>query len=131
MIVIDCSYALALAFPDEDPPPSADHVMAQPLVAPHIFALEVANAALNSVRRRRYSPEEAESICRTVEELGVEVLPPPSVEYRFHLRMGLAHGLSAYDALYLDAALAGRCALATRDGPMAAAARKAGIEVFS
>ena len=130
-IVLDSSYALALAFPDENPPDSSQHVLGQPLVAPHIFLIEVANAALNSVRRHRYLPAEAERICQLIEGLAVEPAPPPEVGAAFHLRMALAHGLTAYDALYLDLAQVNRCPLATRDAVLAAAARKAGIEVFS
>jgi predicted nucleic acid-binding protein len=131
MIVLDSSYALALAFPDESPPQSRDQVLAQPLVAPHIFPVEVANAALNSVRRRRYQPQDAERICLVIEALAVTAEPPPAVGPAFHLRMALAHGLTAYDALYLDLAQVRRSPLATRDAALAAAARKAGIEVFS
>ncbi len=131
MIVLDSSYALALAFPDESPPRSRDAVLAQPLIAPHIFPVEVANAALNSVRRRRYLPQDAERICTVIEALAVAAEPPPPVGPAFHLRMALAHGLTAYDALYLDLAQVRRSPLATCDAALAAAARKAGIEVFS
>ncbi len=131
MIVLDSSYALALAFPDESPPQSRDKVLAQPLIAPHIFSVEVANAALNSVRRRRYQPHDAERICLVIEALAIAAEPPPAVGPAFHLRMALAHGLTAYDALYLDLAQVRRSPLATCDAALAAAARKAGIEVFS
>ena len=131
MVVLDSSYALALAFPDESPPSSRDQVLAQPLIAPHIFPVEVANAALNSVRRRRYLPLDAERICQMIEALDVAAEPPPPVGPAFHLRMALAHGLTAYDAMYLDLAQVRRSPLATRDATLAAAARRAGIEVFS
>jgi predicted nucleic acid-binding protein len=131
LIVLDSSYALALAFPDESPPQSRDRVLARPLIAPHIFPVEVANAALNSVRRRRYLPHEAERICEVIEALAVAAEPPPAVAPAFHLRMALAHGLTAYDAMYLDLAQVRRSPLATRDATLASAARKAGIEVFS
>ena len=131
MIVLDSSYALALAFPDEAPPESRDHVLSQVLIAPHIFPVEVANAALNSVRRKRYLPADAERICRLIEALAVAAEAPAPVGPAFHLRMALAHGLTAYDALYLDLAQVKRRPLATRDAALAAAARKAGIEVFS
>ena len=55
-VVLDSSYAMALALPDEVPPSTSAEVLAQALIAPHLFPWEVANAALNSVRRRRYPP---------------------------------------------------------------------------
>ena len=45
--------------------------------------------------------------------------------------MALAHGLTAYDAMYLDLAQVRRSPLATCDAALAAAARKAGVEVLS
>ena len=131
MVVLDSSYALALAFPDESPPQTRDQVLAQPLIAPHIFPVEVANATLNSVRRRRYQPLDAARICQVIEALAIMAEPPPMVGPAFHLRMALAHGLTAYDAMYLDLAQVRRSPLATCDAALAAAARKAGIEVFS
>ncbi|MDO9283496.1 MAG: type II toxin-antitoxin system VapC family toxin [Aquabacterium sp.] len=131
MIVLDSSYALALAFPDENPPRSREQVLEQPLIAPHVFPVEVANAALNSVRRRRCLPRDAERICQVIEALAVAIELPPMVAPAFHLRMALAHGLTAYDAMYLDLAQVRRSPLATCDAALAAAARKAGIEVLS
>lgn len=130
-VVLDSSYALALALPDETPPASSDDVLAHTLIAPHLFPLEIATAALNTVRRRRYRPHEADEICEAIESLGVEVLAPPDVGPRHYLRMALAHGLSAYDTLYLDLALARHCPLATCDATLGAAARKVGVEVLS
>lgn len=130
-VVLDSSYALALAFPDEHPPVSQDRVLAQALIAPHIFPVDVANAALDSVRRRRYAPSEAERICQVIEALAVDTQAQPLVGPAFHLRMALAHGLTACDAMYLDLAQVRRSPLATRDALLAAAARKAGIEVLS
>jgi predicted nucleic acid-binding protein len=130
-VVLDSSYAMALALPDETEPASRTEVLGMTLIAPHIFPVEVANASLNSVRRRRYDPAEAAQVCRAIEELGVDVLAPPAVGPSHHLRFALAHGLSAYDAMYLDLALAQRCPLATRDLPLAAAAKNAGLLVLS
>jgi len=130
-VVLDSSYALALALPDEAPPASSDEVLAQGLIAPHIFPLEVANASLNSVRRRRYAPEDALRVCDVIERLGIETVEAPVVGAAYHLRLALAHGLTAYDVMYLDLALTRRCALATCDTALAAAARKAGVLVLT
>ncbi len=128
--MIDSSYAIALALPDESPPESSGDVLSQTLIAPHLFHVEIANASLNTVRRKRYAPEEAARVCEAIEGLRVEVQVPPEVNPSYHLRLALAHGLSAYDALYLDLALAQRCPLATRDAGLATAARRAGVQVL-
>ena len=129
-VVLDSSYAMALALPDEQPPATRAKVLAQALIAPHLFPVEVANASLNSVRRRRYLAEDAERVCRSIEDLNVDVAAPSGAGPAYYARLALAHGLSAYDAMYLDLALARRCGLATSDLKLAAAARKAGLEVF-
>ena len=131
IVVLDSSYAMALALPDEAPPASHADVLARGLIAPHLFPIEVANASLNSVRRRRYPPEDADKVCRSIESLHVEVAEPSGAGPTYYARLALAHDLSAYDALYLDLALARRCPLATVDARLAAAARKAGVEVLA
>ncbi len=130
-VVLDSSYAMALALPDETPPASRADVLAQALIAPHLFPIEIANASLNSVRRRRYAPEDAGRVCRSIESLQVEVMAPSGAGPSYYARLALAHRLSACDALYLDLALARRCPLATADERLAAAARRAGIEVLT
>ncbi len=130
-VVIDSSYAMALALPDEAPPATSAEVLGHALIAPHLFALEVANASVNSVRRRRYLPEDADKVCQTIESLGVEVLAPPAAGPSYYARLALAHELTAFDAMYLDLALARRCPLATADVRLAVAARKAGVEVLA
>lgn len=130
-VVLDSSYAMAMALPDEVPPVTEAEVLGQDLVAPHLFPVEIANAALNSVRRHRYPPEDADKVCATVEALRVNVVAPSDAGPRYFARLALAHDLSAYDAMYLDLALALRCPLATADARLAAAARRAGVEVLS
>ena len=129
-VVLDSSYAMSLALPDESPPASSDEVLSQALIAPHIFNVEIANASLNGVRRKRYGPDEATRVCDAIHGLGVDVQMPPDVSPTYHLRLALAHGLSACDAMYLDLALTQRCPLATRDAGLATAARKAGLQVL-
>lgn len=130
-VVLDSSYAMALTLPDETPPASSREVLRQGLVAPHLFPLEVANASLNNLRRHRFASDDVERVCRSIEALNVEVAAPSNAGPAYHARLALAHGLSAYDALYLELALHRRCALATADARLGEAARKAGLEVFS
>ena len=53
MIVIDCSYTMALVMPDEQQPASLTRTLESRLVAPGLWPLEVANALRNVVRRGR------------------------------------------------------------------------------
>ncbi len=45
--------------------------------------------------------------------------------------LGREHGLSVYDAAYLDVAVRTGLALATADGPLESAARKAGVVIWT
>ena len=55
----------------------------------------------------------------------------PHVLPKRHVDAALAHDLTPYDALYLELALQRRCALATCDADLAAAAQRAGVVVYS
>jgi predicted nucleic acid-binding protein len=46
------------------------------------------------------------------------------------LPLGRQYGLSAYDAAYLDVAMRNGAPLATLDGGLRKAGRKAGVEIF-
>jgi predicted nucleic acid-binding protein len=128
-VVIDSSYALALVLPDEQAPATAAAVLASELIAPFLFPVEVANAALNSVRRKRYAADEAQRVCEAIESLAVGVQAGPELGPAHLLRQARAFGLSAYDALYLDLAMTQRAALATCDLALADAARRIGVPV--
>ena len=131
MIVIDSSYTLALVMPDESRPASVDAVLAERLLAPTIWPLELANALRNSLRRGRVREAQTDGLCARIDDLAVEVLGNVSSQPRRHLDIARAHDLTPYDALYLDLALQRRAGLATCDGALAAAAARAGVAVFN
>lgn len=130
MIVIDASYALALVMPDEERPPSIDHVLGQRLITPMIWPLELANAMRNGLRRGRLLDSQLDGLCGQLDELSVEVASSVVAQPRRHLEAARQHDLTPYDALYLELALQRRCGLATGDAAMAAAAGRAGIPVY-
>lgn len=129
MIVIDCSYALALVMPDEERPASMLAVLRESLAVPVIWPLEIANALRTSLRRGRLQERQIAGLCADVGDFEVEVMAPSHAQPKRHLDAALTHDLTPYDALYLDLALQRRCALATRDAALAAAAARAGVTV--
>ena len=130
MIVVDCSYALALVLPDEVRPGSMRSVLAMPLAAPMIWPLEVANVLRNSLRRGRLGEAGADEICQRLADLQVDVIASGPTSPRRHLDAAATHDLTPYDATYLVLAQQVSGPLATRDAHLARAARKAGITVF-
>lgn len=128
MIVVDCSYTMAMVMPDERRPHSLGLVEESRLVAPQIWIYEVANALCVAVRRARLAAEHAAVLSRRLEDYGVNV---DSADATVHQRYIAAqtHELTAYDAAYLDLALHRRYGLATLDTRMARLARRLGLVV--
>ncbi len=130
MIVLDSSYALALVLPDEDRPASMAAVLAERLVSPMIWPLEVANALRTNLRRGRLDEPDVDKICQHVADLQVDVIGAAHQQPRRYVDAALAHDLTPYDATYLVLALQFSAALATRDANLARAARRAGLSIL-
>lgn len=128
MIVLDCSYALALVMPDEDRPRTMHAVQALHLVAPAVWPLEIANAMAMAVQRGRIEPSDAARLAQRLDDYGVGV-DGDAVPVHQRYLAARHHGLSAYDAAYLDLALQRRCGIATLDRRLAERARTLGVTV--
>jgi predicted nucleic acid-binding protein len=130
VIVIDCSYTLAMVMPDETRPRSVNAVVEARLLAPGIWPVEIANALRNGLRRGRLTEAEVQAVCSRVERFGVETSSASDLGVRQRYLAAHALDLTAYDATYLDLAMQRRCALATLDQQMTQAARRAGVHVL-
>lgn len=128
MIVVDCSYTMAIVMPDERRPRSLPLAETSRLVAPSLWIFEVANALNTAVRRGRLSAEQAARLSRRLEDYGVNLDHGDDTVHQRYLA-AQTHDLTAYDASYLDLALRRRYALATLDARLAALARKNGLVV--
>jgi predicted nucleic acid-binding protein len=131
VIVVDCSYTLAMVMPDERRPATMPQVAAVRMLVPPIWPYEVANAFRNAIRRRRVGESEITGVCARIEGLRIEAVAAQDGGVRQHYAAAAAHGLTAYDAAYVELALQRRCPLATLDASLADVARRAGLEVVS
>ncbi|MGO9270858.1 MAG: type II toxin-antitoxin system VapC family toxin [Terriglobia bacterium] len=134
-VVVDASVALAWCFPDEASQ-YADGVLValrgQAIVVPAVWGLEIANAVLVGERRKRLKQPEILRFVALLE--GLSIFPEgQAVSESVHnvLPLARAYGLSAYDAAYLELAIRHHAALATLDGDLQKAAKRAGIRIFS
>src|SRR5438128_4533526 len=132
--VLDASAALACLLPDEKPaqfPPWAAHVDTARIVVPPTWPIEVANGFIMAVRRKRIP---AKSVVQLTEPLTTWslVIEPASVEAATLNIAAVAreHGLTAYDAAYLEIALRLRLALATLDKELRNAAALAKVSLL-
>jgi predicted nucleic acid-binding protein len=134
MIVVDASLVGALTLPDEADLPAAIHkrMIADQLIAPVHFRIEVGNVLQMAVRRKRIPPAARGLALAQIESLSILVddLSERSVWSRiFHLAD--THGLTIYDAAYLELAARRLAALATLDRELIAAARSEAVEVLT
>jgi predicted nucleic acid-binding protein len=133
-VVVDASAALALCFPDETSE-YADRVLVAlegyTILVPAIWSLELANAVLVGERKKRLNQSEITSFTTLLESLSiVQDALPISDNIRGVLSLARTHGLSAYDASYLELSIRCGAPLATLDGNLRKAANKAGIKLF-
>ena len=96
------------------------------VVVPSIWPYEFANALAVLERRRILSASLADEIIGNAAKLITRIDAPPASPARL-LALARRHGLSAYDAAYLDLAQRLGVPLAARDSPLAVAARKLGL----
>lgn len=132
--VLDASVALAWSFRDEQN--TYAHWMLRrleddPAVVPVVWLLEVANGLLVAERRGRFTAADVAQVCGALADLPIEwsdltldqALGPV-------LDLARAHGLSAYDAAYLELAMREGLPLATQDDALRVAAERAGVPLM-
>ena len=131
-VVVDASIALAWCFPDEGSD-DADRALAaikgQTVLVPAVWALEIANALLVGERRKRLKHPEVLRFLALLEHLPIsQDHQTASDSVTNVLPLAREHGLSAYDAAYLELAIRYNCPLATLDSGLRKAAERAGIK---
>ena len=129
--VLDCSVAMAWCFEDEaDPYAEAllDSLEDAQAYVPSLWTLETANTLLMAERRQRISHEKAVGLLEVLRALPVTVDREMSIR-AFDDVYALAHdhGLTVYDAVYLELASRRRLPLATLDKALRAAAAEFAI----
>jgi predicted nucleic acid-binding protein len=97
-------------------------------VAPRLWAYEIRNSVLMGIRRGRITKPDGEQFLLSLNELNVRLTEPESYDDVFSLAQ--QHGLTVYDAAYLDLAIQERLPLASLDRQLVRAAQAVGVELF-
>ena len=133
-LVVDASYVLAVALAEGeilDNDVIRQRIADEGALVPSIWRYEIANTLLNSVRRKRISAADPSVM---LAELGTQRIAedPAGSAHLWSTTLALAerHGITVYDASYLELAHRHGVALATLDGDLARAARREGVEVL-
>lgn len=132
--VLDCSIAMAWCFADEaDAVADAvlDRLSEDVAVAPSIWPLEVANVLLVAERRGRINSADAARFLDLLSALPITI-DETTRERAWGPIAGLGreHGLSSYDAAYLELAMREGVPLASRHAKLRSAAEASGVPVM-
>ena len=129
--VLDCSVTMTWLFEDEAHE-GADALQEpltdNPAVVPPLWPVEVANAVLVATRRGRLADGDWSHVQRHLGALPIEIDTMTFERAVGHiLPLASRHGLTAYDASYLELASRRGLPLATLDRQLADACRAAGV----
>ena len=131
-IVIDACVAAAWCFPDEKTE-FADQLLSRlesdAALVPPIFWLEILNVLLVNEKRGRIESQNSDAFVKTLHRLPIRTRANevgPSI-----LELARRHGLTSYDARYLELSQSTKYPLATLDRRLAHAARTEGLQVLS
>lgn len=128
--VIDASVVLTWCFPDENAA-IAQHAADMfkkggTAIAPSFWPHEVLNALLAGEKRKRISEDLVRSFLEDLATLPIVLEQfPAGIVFERIQRLSRDHGLTAYDAAYLDLALDNGLPLATLDADLIRACKRA------
>ena len=101
-------------------------------ISPALLPFEVGNVLWRKVRRGELAGQERTALIRDLAALDQQYDPAPGRDVQLEIaRLADRHGLTVYDAAYLELALRLGAVLATLDGDLADAARAESVEVRS
>lgn len=127
--VVDASISAAWFLPDEATEATEDALHAtatHDVWVPALWMLETVNLLLGAQRRKRITVEKRRELVAAASALRVRV-DRETVSMVALDQLAARHGLTAYDAAYLELALRRGLPLATRDGALLAAMADAGV----
>ena len=134
-LVLDGSVALAWCFADEADSYAdaiARRLSQLQVVVPVLWYIELANALLMGERRKRSLPADTAKWLAYLRALPVAVDDEAAAHaWSDILALARSHGLSAYDAVYLELALRRGLPLATLDRQLQKAAKVAGVPLYA
>lgn len=133
-LIVDCSMAMAWHFPDERTDETAailDRLASEEGLVPAHWVLEVTNVLITAVKRKRTTEERADAFLELLLGLKLESEPaPPLSAMPAIIALCRTHGLTSYDAAYLELAHRRGLPLASLDDPLRAAAVSLGLTVL-
>jgi predicted nucleic acid-binding protein len=128
-LVVDASVSAAWFLPDEATPYTEAALQAtadREVVVPALWLLEMGNLLLGAARRGRIDDAKRRELVARAQALRVRVDREPVTMTTLD-DLAARHGLTTYDAAYLELALRRGLPLATRDSALGTAMAAAGV----
>ncbi|NLU19978.1 MAG: type II toxin-antitoxin system VapC family toxin [Phycisphaerae bacterium] len=126
---------MAWCFLEEATPATSellDRMETETAAVPAWWFLEVTNVLALAERRGRITPAQVAGFIALVEDFGLEVDDQaPARAFTHLLPLCRSHGLTSYDAVYLDLALRRGLPLASLDEELRAAAEACGVKLLA
>ena len=133
--VLDASVALAWCLEDEADDYGdrvLDALVESEAVVPTLWPIEVVNALATATRKDRMRSEDADEAQTLLRALPIVVEPFERTQvFEEVAKLVDTHGLSAYDACYLELARRHGIPLATLDGALRVAAEAEGVGIWT
>ena len=129
--IIDCSITMSWCFADEATPAASkvqNRLESEAALVPAHWGLEVVNVLAMAEKRKRITPAKGAEFLGLLNAVDIEV-DGETAGRAFHQLPPLcrSHGLTSYDAAYLELALRRGLPLATLDDDLRSAAKKLGV----
>lgn len=127
-VVVDASALAGLVLPDEAAGNLAEVLVSREAVAPRLLWAEIRNLLLMAERRGRIGQAASDNAIAILDGLGIGFDGEPSSDRT--VQLARRHGLTVYDALYLELALRLGAPIATADRALVRAAASEGVAVI-
>lgn len=132
--ILDCSIAVTWCFADEASPPTdalLDQMQEQGAMVPALWHLEVGNVLVQAERRGRIAAGDMAARIELLRRLPITTDEETAGRVlRDILALAREHGLTTYDASYLELATRRGLPLATRDRELQEAAGRMGVGIL-
>jgi predicted nucleic acid-binding protein len=132
--VLDASIVLTWCFPDEESKKAqevAERIAAGDRVIVPAWRHEMLNALLVGEKRKRLTPELTQAFIDDLVRLPVDIdIPSSSTVFNLVQALCRKHGLTPYDAAYLESAMREKNGLATVDQDLRRAAAAERVELI-
>lgn len=133
-LILDCSIVMAWCFADEATPETRavqDRMIAETAVVPAHWFLEVSNVFAMCEKRKRITATDSDQFLDLLLAFDIQVDDETAGRsFKHLLPLCRKHGLTSYDAAYLDLAMQTQLPLASLDDALRKAAIAEGLTVL-